>query len=64
MGYRFDEEYRKHGYMVSAPKFYKVTDDFPKITTSNVHAAIKDISYKIPLNVIQNYRLQEDAITL
>ena len=50
--------------MISAPKFYKVADDFPKITTSNVHASIKDLSYKIPLNVIQKYRLEEDTIKL
>ena len=63
-GYSYDEEYRKYGYMISAPKFYKVADDFPKITTSNVHASIKDLSYKIPLNVIQKYRLEEDTIKL
>lgn len=64
VGYSYDEEYRKYGYMISAPKFYKIAGDFPKITTSNVHASIKDLSYKIPLNVIQKYRLEEDTIKL
>ena len=49
---------------ISAPKFHNVADDFPKITTSNVHASIKDLTYKIPLNVIQKYRLEEDDIPL
>lgn len=64
VGYSYDEVYKKFGYMISAPKFYKVADDFPKITTSNVHASIMDLTYKIPLNVIQQFRLEEDVITL
>jgi len=64
VGYSYNKEYRKYGFTISAAKFHHVADDFPRITTSIVHASIKDLTYKIPLSVIQKYRVEEDTIKL
>ncbi len=42
-----EEEYNNVGYVIRNEKYYQVTDEFPKITSSMVNEAVSKISYEI-----------------
>lgn len=52
-----DKDYYKSSYTLSFEECYKVTDKFPKITTSNIMTAIIDASYIVDLNVCDEFEI-------
>jgi hypothetical protein len=57
-----EEEYNKTSYNIRNEIYYKVTDDFPKITSLLVHEAISKITYQITPAFCKNYIVESDFI--
>ncbi|WP_271783685.1 PD-(D/E)XK motif protein [Aquimarina algiphila] len=58
----FEEEYDKTGYVVISEKYYRITAEFPKITSSLVNDAISKISYEISPNECKKFEINFENI--
>jgi hypothetical protein len=58
-GYDVSAVYDEYVYALDSTKFFRVVDDFPKITRSNINKAIKSASYEISLTDLEKYEVKE-----
>lgn len=54
-GYEYNEAYESFRYVRQLTKYYKVSDDFPRLNQSNVNSQISKVTYSIPLIGLDKY---------
>ena len=59
LGYDFEEFKYDKKFIFNDLSIYKVTDNFPKITTNTVKSAIVRASYELDINKIENWKIQK-----
>lgn len=54
--------YSETGYSIRQENFYKITEDFPKITESQISSGVGDVHYSIIISANDNWILDEDEL--
>jgi hypothetical protein len=57
-----EEEYDKTSYSVRLEKYYHITEEFPKITSSMINDAISKVSYEISPNDCNAFETTSDSV--
>jgi hypothetical protein len=48
-GYEYNDAYESFRYIRQLTKYYKVSDEFPRLNPSNVNSHITKVTYSVPL---------------
>ena len=60
--YKYDKSFDQHRFRISAPIFYKINDDFPRIDSRKIHDCIENVTYCLPVSAIQRYSMNESPL--
>lgn len=56
------EYYEKNGYSIRQENFYKVTENFPKITEAMIPAGVGDVRYSLVISANESWMMKEEDI--